>query len=1577
MSKQRPKWKRWLLRGAYACATLVFVLLASLVLLTSSDVGRGALLSKLLPLVNQNIPGRIEVERISRLDTSGVGLRGLRVLDPTDKEVARLQQLDVEIELRELLDDRIIVPRLSLSTGWVDLRQLDEPREGLIAAFVDPDAPASPPSAAPPPYVAVRSIELEGIDLSAPELQPIGALEVRALALDGQFELDGLPHAELTQLSLRLERGAQPVGQINEMSATYNSGADPSQVALTLELFGMQLALDAQLVLPPEPSWQQAPLSASLELAGVSSAALAQLLQNPELEETFQGDVNLTARAEGSIQSLNVDAVVDSAAGKLDLSALIEDEQRAEVALATESFRADKLLKGAPAYDATLQLTASANAADPERIPVTLTLKDSALDQTALPELSFTGEVTPKRLEQIVLEVNDGPSQVKLTGHVGIDAATAPDARVQLNIDGKNETLQKWARFSGQQLHAKAHLRANLDVALTPDENIDVRGTLSGRDLRFPDAQIARVDAKLALSGKPQRPSGQIDLRVRRAKVADQEVHALRLTVDGGPRRYRVQLDGEAPNLTAKADLRVAPSDNRVRLEGHASGTLALRELSSTKQTQRSWMVDIEPTVVGFDGGVSTDGLLVALGKQQLRVKGRVHEREAALEFSSNQIALDELSALLELDEPLRGKAELAGRLDGSLQQPNVELRLVGDHLTLGERPPIELTLDTKLDTNDGTLAFQLALAASETSPEEQPLKLDVGVVHQFDGGAGWQDALPEGTATVQLDVERIDSRFVAAWAKLQDLPAHGVVSGSVSARGSRERPELSARLQAATSALGANFDVETALTLKDGRLRVASTIDDARGRWIDLDLGLDFNPDAIEAQLGELPRALSDRPWALDLTVEDRELSEIPGATLTELEGMSLGAKVVLAHEPGQEPEGRILVSAHQTGPIAAAEGMDCAFVRSRVELDASLEGGKVRGLLTAKAGSQPLLDSQISLPLQLMPAVRGEGLALGPITASLEARRLQLESLPLLCGVVQGTFSGRVAAQDPLGRQPLVDGEFSIGSFSFGGRQTVDVETKLKLDHQSARLNANVRAAGKTSTLSARLPIDLSEGRLTVAKNAEVAASVVLDDLPISPFLNPSGAVSYASGTLDGKVDARGPIDQPRVQGHIDLQDVAFTATSLAQPLRGVRGRLSFSNTELSIERFEARDREGVLKLNGQAKFADPERIEAKLDVRADEFPVRQQGQVVATVDVGAKIAALRQPERTQVTVNLENMDMWLESLEFRSGIALTQHPDFVIDGVTAPDPNVSATATTETAGTDSDVAETQTSSGKKSAPASSDPTSVAAASPQDSASQDMTRLTLAASDGIWVKRSDFAVNVYTKLTTEITDDASRVTGKVNVRRGYAQIMGKVFDVEKGGYLEFVGTKRPDPVVNLTVTHDNRRSGQRISLTITGRSSAPELTFRVDSQVVTAGKAFEALYGSQRTNQSPNAAQDQAKGFVGGLTAGLMATTTRRELGAAAPIIMIEPGEHSGEGRVRAGFDFDFLVPGFLQDVVTGVYFEGIADKNSEGAAQGQSDGRVHAAALLELYFPKNFFTAGQYGPGSTWSADIGWQL
>jgi hypothetical protein len=337
-----------------------------------------------------------------------------------------------------------------------------------------------------------------------------------------------------------------------------------------------------------------------------------------------------------------------------------------------------------------------------------------------------------------------------------------------------------------------------------------------------------------------------------------------------------------------------------------------------------------------------------------------------------------------------------------------------------------------------------------------------------------------------------------------------------------------------------------------------------------------------------------------------------------------------------------------------------------------------------------------------------------------------------------------------------------------------------------------------------------------------------------------------------------------------------------------------------------------------------------------------LRQRGQIVATTSGHAKIDATLTSQRSSVAVKLMDVDTWLEQARARSGIRLEPHPDFV---VAKP---ATAAATDEPA---------------------------AAAPPSDSLRE--SHVTIDATDRFWIKRDDFAIQLSTRLEALIIGDQAKIKGRVDINRGYLDLMGRVFDVERGSQLDFIGSSTPDPVVSITASYEHRGSGKTVKVKIQGRGSKPVLAFFIDDGEVSAGKVLEVLVGRGSSSNEASAKQEAAS-FVSGLTAGLLATSARRELGAAAPIIMIEPGDQTGDGRIRAGFELDSLLPSALRQLITGVYVEGIVEREGSGnqGTQGQATS-TQAGVLLELYFPHQLFSTGQWGPGTTWSLDWGWQL
>src|SRR5690606_31322048 len=153
--------------------------------------------------------------------------------------------------------------------------------------------------------------------LRAPEVPPLGALNVQGLALGASFELDGKPRAVLQSLSAGLEREGAALGRIERVTGLLGRGAEASELALLVTLAGAELELSVRGVLPGDEGWRAAPCEARFALRGVSARGLSELLRDAALQSAFAGDAGLDITASGAPDDLAVRATITSAAGPL------------------------------------------------------------------------------------------------------------------------------------------------------------------------------------------------------------------------------------------------------------------------------------------------------------------------------------------------------------------------------------------------------------------------------------------------------------------------------------------------------------------------------------------------------------------------------------------------------------------------------------------------------------------------------------------------------------------------------------------------------------------------------------------------------------------------------------------------------------------------------------------------------------------------------------------------------------------------------------------------------------------------------------------------------------------------------------------------------------------------------------------------------------------------------------------------------------------------------------------------------------------------------------------------------------
>jgi hypothetical protein len=257
-------------------------------------------------------------------------------------------------------------------------------------------------------------------------------------------------------------------------------------------------------------------------------------------------------------------------------------------------------------------------------------------------------------------------------------------------------------------------------------------------------------------------------------------------------------------------------------------------------------------------------------------------------------------------------------------------------------------------------------------------------------------------------------------------------------------------------------------------------------------------------------------------------------------------------------------------------------------------------------------------------------------------------------------------------------------------------------------------------------------------------------------------------------------------------------------------------------------------------------------------------------------------------------------------------------------------------------------------------------------------ITRVQLDAKEAFWIRRKDFSVQVRPELVVQIGDDGSSVTGTIEIERGVVQLLGQLFDIERGK-IEFTGGHRAVPVLDL-VAKRRAPGGTVVTVQAEGPVDEPTLTFQVDGEAVTAGEALAAATGTRVGQGSDASVQQQIGSFATGIATGALTLGARREFGSWVPVLAVERGG-AGETRLRAGVQADRLIPSFLRRVVVDAYLEGSvstapdADQAQTSNASETAPG-PDAAVMLELRFPHDLVGTSQYGPAQTWSVDVTWE-
>jgi autotransporter translocation and assembly factor TamB len=1500
--------KRWWLRAVplvVGLALVALLALSVLALFLSSEAGRQRLLVWLVPEVNRHIAGRVAVAELAELGLSSVVLRGVSVQAPAGNEVLAVGELRLEPELSRLLHGEWVVTRLAIERARVDLSAPDDPERGLLGAFASRDGAASeaPEQAGPAPLPTLRIalLSVRELHVELPVVPALGLSSLQHLALDASFSSADSAALELQRLETELWRASEELGRVT-LQASLNSAGAPSKVTLDGTLGKSALRAGVVSHYARGEDWRQAPLRAAVALRSFDAGTLARLLADPELAQAFPGALTL---------ELDVDKPRAAPGTRLAVRALPDEA-------------------------------------------------------SPLPTLSASATLAGEELSELVLELSDEHSNVAVRGHANL----AGQARLALEADlDLTSSVQLARAFGVAAPDATGRIQAQL--ALDRDDSVGaaIRGTVRAERIVLADLDVDSLSAEVDVSGPLTSPRVNLLARWRAAQHGEVVLLPGSLSLRGGPTHYQLAARGGVRELGSfeltGACERRGPSS---RLSLDAQGVFR----------DEPWQIVLLPSDISDAGRIRTPGLKVSFAGQRAELRGRYSPEASELVLELDAVDLRRVLAPFAPGLTLGGSVDGRVSAHGSWARPELRVELEAERLGLEGKPRFDGKLQAELASAAGRLGLQAELREHPSEPNVKPrLRLALDARAEFAPRAPWPDAWVAGEQHVELAIERLDSELLAPLFA-EPLPVTLDLHGKVSLHTNHGAPVLdwhaageiaeraSPQGDAASASSVRRQSVEHHGRYDAGTLKSELGLSDAQGPWLSLAASVDLFPSAGAAPalreliargpewLQRLPTLLEQAAWQLDFDAKQRTFAELraPGA-LAQLTQARLWAKGSAQRTAGQEPQARFEVGLDDlhTGVVAA----DCVQAALRGNALIELADGQLQARISAATPKQDLAQVDAGLRVAYLPWLRGEAGAASALELTARVHDVSLAELPLVCGAVQGRMSASAVLHDVLSTSPQGNLELTIDDFNRGGAEALDLSARAKADAHTLTLDAHANAGGKISRLQASLPV--RQRAYGLDPMAPLDVSVELDELPLAPFVHPRGAISYATGSLSGEASARGNLAAPRLAGKLKLNDIAFTATQLAQPLSDVQGEVTFDNDTIVLRKVSARDGEGKLALEGRVDLRAPKGVAGEFELSAQKFPLRMAGEVVATTTARAKLDTLWARDELRLGIRLRGFDTWLESGQQRVGLALEPHPDVRIarDEPAAPDSTASGEAGAETASADK--------SDERAKPG---------------AAQQRLQIDIDAGEEFWIKRADFSIKLSAKLQVtnsadpaHPTESKTSVNGTIAFDRGYLDLLGKIFEIERGGTLRFPGGDQA--IIDLTASYQNRRTQQKLKVHVSGSSTAPQLAFSLDDEVIPVGEAFQVIYGSQSDDDDTDS-QAQASQLLGALTAGFVTSNLRRTLGSMAPILMVQPSDEQGGNQIHAGFELDTLIPEFLRGVVTGMYVEGIVSSGKQ--AEDGSEQKSEHGVLIELYFPYNLVTSGRYGSDATWSVDLGWQ-
>lgn len=1508
----------WVLVGL---AALVLSLWAHI----STQDGRDVARNVLNDYVNGEMAGSLAIGSFEELQWWGGEAVDVDLLDPQGRVVLHAERVTVRLDLGALRDGRLRFTHGRVRGGEVVLYPDDEGIPSFISVF-EAAVPSNEPPAPDGIVAIVEDLHVEDFVVRGDVLglEGIRVEDVRAhghLLIDSREEFpvdirifDGggrlvapFPYeTELERIVGRV-RDDPNHGTRFHVRARTNEG-DAVRVNVEYRKYDPNEDEELDLLVNADP--------VHLERLADSGLGFAEILMGP---------VRGYIRLRGPTDELAIRANLETAGGRLTLDGEIPTERAGQVTLRTESLWLDQIIVGAPPIEIRGEFTISTG----ESTDVVVALDPFTYEGFEVPATTLRGRFTEDGF--VVTEATAdvvGGGRLTVRGDVGFDGT------IDLHVSGRVARLDREPNIRRLVPGLRGSANLNGTVRYGAGE-LFVDGRWVFYDVRYGPVRAQRLVALGGVRGPTDALSVRLGLEANTAFVSDIPFGNGTGRLDGGPALY-------AGNLSmSHADRALAFSATGRMSEGGVRLDVTPLEIRSRSER---WSGNVQGLSIG---GSVLEVASFALGSGTQRVSGSgrwVQRRGVDDELHVSATSVDIGSIVAFLGEPLpqidgvfTGSADIGGDLEA---QPTIDVDVTFERGRVLDVAGLDGSLLARY--TQGVLEVDAGILV------EGGGELDLEVRGTFDTEQRLRDAYSLGAYGAVLKLRNLDLALLASLGLERLPPIEGRAGGVINASGALDLFDFHGQIEVPALRV-ADFPaigVATSFAFEEGAVVARVLTHDAGGPLVEAEgsVLLDLLSALEEPEL--LLPMLDASPWRLAMRMPPRELGTLPAPIAERIPEADVlrGSFAMTLRGGAYIPRADLLANVEYAGELRDALcGIDAApraTIRGQLrndQTDAEIVGfvGPARVLYVEANATTPLADwlrqpetfappstdvnaYVINAPLEGVPGACVY--SAGPLSANLELRNLFAEGSTAFLELFSDSLSARRV--ETIGRGPRREVVVREETPTSRLRMVAELANgALTTDGELSWWN------GGATTFSGEIPMRWG-GEVIVPEideDAELYAWSDFDDMPLAAAVTWLSAIANVEGGLTGNLRVNGPYLQPSFSGELELAEGRLEIPSVGQHLEDVAGTFLLEDDRITFQGIRVRDGEGTARVAGDVTLQGFTPDVANLRLDAFDFPIRQEGSVLATIEGNAEATARFEPQMLDGTVEVQSLHVRLAQDLGRTPQDLADHPEVRIVGRRVAD-EVAAPYTIV--------------------------------------------LNVDTAEPIAVKHDDFAAHASARLTVLYADPRFEITGAVTLGEGHFDVFGKRFEVERGAMI-FDSARPLDPEVNLSAVH-HLRSSETVTVSANGRLSDPVIRFS-SSRTNDRAEIIAMLVSGDIRRETDTEIERAPTDFLAGIAAGVLTLSLREQFGTFIPTIAIESNEIGG-ARIRTGWRLEDFLPERIREVVQGAYIEGFFNTTGEDGGNQRTLGQVHDYGFrLEIAWPRNLVNAATYSPPTNFSLDV----